>query len=199
MVQVNTGDIVRTDLIGEWNADTQIVQSYQFKMELGGPIEDFEALDDLADIVEELFDLVQWLWNGLMIFRRIRARLVPSGLIIGDYNYTPPLAGVTASEVSSTTVTAPVSFHTSWPRVVLRKSLGPILENGIWTDGRLTGASVGFMTSYATRMLLPFTKTYGTWSYGHYSPVALGWVYPTGAVVSNIPGTMARRRLGRGV
>lgn len=195
---VATGDTVRADVIGDWNGSVEVVQSYQFKLATGGPLADALALDDLADIFEDIWLLAKLLYNTLMTVRRLKARLVPSGVLLGEHIFSPVLVGLQASDISSTTVTAPLSFLSTVPRVILRKSYGPIAENQVDPAGELGAAPLAQLTLISALMLADMVEVNGTWEYGFYSPKTLGFVRPVAAVFSSAPGTMARRRLGRG-
>lgn len=195
---VEIGDIVRADAIGDWNLATEIVQSYQFQLQSGGTLTNDEAMDDLADIFSDLWEIIQGFMSILMLVRRLKGRLVPSGDLIGEATFTPPLDGTIATEISSTTVTMPLSFLTLVPRVILRKSFGPALEAAIDSDAQFTASVLAMLAQMAAFLLEDKVEVNGTWRYGYFSPKTLGFVVPVGAVFSNAPGTMARRRLGRG-
>ena len=60
---VANNDVVRADAIGDWNLTTEIVQSYQFQLLSGGPLANADAMDDLHDIVEDLWLIIQGFLN----------------------------------------------------------------------------------------------------------------------------------------
>lgn len=195
---MDNGDVVRADVIGDWNQTVQLVETYQLQLQSGGPIDAADVLDDLAEWFDALWLLIRGYRQALTFLRRIKAQLVPDGDIIGEYTYSTPKTGQHDSPVSSTTVTAPLSFLTTVPRVILRKSYGPMAEAAINDDGELTSGVQGALADVAVFLLDTFVATNGAWNYGYYSPKAAGFVQPFAAVITTAPGTMARRRLGRG-
>lgn len=195
---VANNDVVRADAIGDWNLTTEIVQSYQFQLLSGGPLANADAMDDLHDIVEDLWLIIQGFLNTVLLIRRLKGRLVPLGDLVGEALFVPPLAGTIATDVSSTTVTMPLSLLTLVPRVILRKSFGPALASAITADGLYTAGVTTMLAQMGVFLLTDMVEANGTWRYGYYSPKTLGFVDPVGAVFSSAPGTMARRRIGRG-
>ena len=66
------------------------------------------------------------------------------------------------------------------------------------TDGTLGAALLTAYAAMAALMLVPQVVTNGTYQYGYLSPVTLGFVIPTAATITTIPGYQRRRKQGRG-
>lgn len=195
---MENGEVVRADVIGSWNNTVQIVGAYQLQLQSGGPLAAEDVLDDLADWYEALWLLIKGFHQTVMLFKRLKAQLTPSGTILGEYTWATPLAGVAAGAVAATTVTAPLSFLTTVPRVITRKSFGPVGEDGVNADGELNTAVLSDLADAASFLLATYVGTNGAWDYGYYSPKTSSFLTPFAAVYTVAPGTMARRRLGRG-
>jgi hypothetical protein len=192
------GQIVRADYIGDFNASDMLAQVYQFKLLSGGPLDEADMLDDLEEIFDTIWDIIKGLHSVLVAFRKVRSQLVPTGTLLGDLTFASPYLGTSADDVSAVTQTMPVSFKTVVPRVILRKSWGPPAENQINQTGGLTAAAVTALGTAAAALLANLVMTNGTWEYGYYSPKTTSWETPVTAVTTSRPGTMARRRVGRG-
>ena len=195
---IEDGDITRVDYTGDYNSADQLAAVYQFNLLSGGPLTNEQALDDFEDIFIAIWNIVKALHDTLVIFRRLRAQAVPSGILLGDQTFAAPQAGTSVEDVSSTTVTAPVSFKTIVPRVILRKSIGPIAENQINATGHLAAGGVATLSTFAALMMADHVMTNGTWEYGYFSPKTAAWEVPVTALITDRPGTLSRRRLGRG-
>lgn len=198
MTTVNNGDVIRCDVIGDFNGSDMLAQVYQFKLVSGGPLDGADVLDDLAEIFSDIWDIIKTLHHAYVVFRKVRGQLMPDGDILGERAYGTPKAGTSADQTASTTVTAPLSFLTTTPRVVLRKSIGPIAENQVGINGLLAGGCTTLLASLGAFLLTGIVATNGVYEYGYLSPKVMGWIAPNSAVVATAPGTMARRRIGRG-
>ena len=166
MADPQTNDIIGVDIIGDFNVGTQLVQSYQFRIVEGGGMLQADLLDDMVDIAEVLVTIVKVLFSTVTVFRKIRARNITQNLVYGDVSFPDPIIGTSADPVSSSTVTAPVSFLTGVPHVVLRKSIGPIAENQITGNSLVSAAALVVLATFASTMLTLFDETNGTYLYG---------------------------------
>lgn len=192
-----TDDVMKVDMIGDIDNSDEIVQAYQFQLISGG-IDNDLTLDDLLELLTLVWAVVDGLINIRTVFRRIRVSNLTQDTILGDRVFSPVLAGAVDGEAVPNQVTAPVSFKTDVPRVILRKHLGTLSKPSLTADGFITAGAQAFMALYGVAMLADHVMTNGTYIYGYLSPKTLGFEVPTTAFFTAVTGTQRRRRVGVG-
>lgn len=191
-------DVIRFDAIGDFDDVDQIVGVYHATLETEIGITNAQCLGDLKSLFSDLWDIIGNLHSILVTMRRIRAYNVTTAQLIGESAFGTPLLGTLTGDPCPTQVTAPLTFKTLYPRVMLRKLWGPPAESVVESDGRF-GTTVATRLAQAAVFLLDTMVAGGReYQYGYPSPIAGVFVVPTVAVYSNIPGTLRRRRIGVG-
>lgn len=195
---VQVGDRIALSVIGDAKAADEIVQAYQFRMVSGSPLTDDAAMGDLVEVLEALWVIISQLHAISVVFRRMKGQDVGTGRLLPEQAFSPVLTGVVAEADVPQQVMFPLSFLTTTPHVILRKMYGPTAEANLTASGRYTPAAISVATSASVMLLAPILATLATWEYGYESPKTLGWVVPVSATFSITPGTLRKRREGRG-
>jgi hypothetical protein len=191
-------DVIRIDVIGDFNGTNALVNSYQFKHTSGTSISDADFLTDLAALLRALYDAMKALWTALVIWRRIRAQNLTTGLLVGELDFSTPVTGTATGDQGAIQSAALVTLKTNVPRVVMRKYL-PICENGVDGTSRLTSATVTVLNTFGTALLTPQTGLSGhTYVFGFKSPKTSNFEIPLTRATASVVATQRRRRPGVG-
>lgn len=199
MADVDPNDVCEVALIGDIDSTDEIVQAYQFTLTTGSTgMTGAMAFADWLEIFEALWTVIDALFTFRTAFRSIRAKNITKGTLLGEAGISPVLVGAAPGDQMPYQTTIPVSFSTIYPRVILKKMLGPLAATAIGTNGFVDAAAEAIAATYATMLISSFVSTNGDWKYGYQSPVALTFVRPVAGAVSKRPGGLNRRRAGRG-
>jgi hypothetical protein len=176
----------------------EVVQSYNFKLLTGGPFSDGLAMDDLVELMEALWIITKQLHSVAVTFRRLRGQYTRKGRLLPEQTFDPLLVGTVIDNLITPQVTAPLSFKTTTPNVMLRKLFGPMGENNLTGESLLQAGTQTIMGLAGVFLLETYAATNGAWQYGYHRPVPFDWVVPDSAQFTAVPGTLRRRRAGQG-
>lgn len=195
---VENGDMIRADLVGDVLDLDEVVQSYNFKLLTGGPIEDGLAMDDLVELFEALWVILGGLHSVSVVFRRLRGQYTQKGRLLPERTFDPLLAGDITGNLAPPQTTAPLTFKTTTPKVMLRKMYGPMGINNLTSAALLVEGTLTSMGLAAAFLLATYAATNGAWQYGYDRGVPFGWVEPDTGQFTAVPGTRRSRRAGEG-
>jgi hypothetical protein len=198
MPDVQPLEVVRVDLIGDFNASQEIVQSYQFRNLGGVTVAPESFLDDMEELLGALWQLAKGFHSVLTAFRRIRAQNVSTGQLLGVRALGAALVGNQIDQPVAVQTTAVLSFPTTTPRVILKKMYGPITENQLNATGAFNPQTQIELANVGAFLLTLYNATNSQYQYGYQSPKALSWVVPVGAQFITAPGSRRSRKPGVG-
>jgi hypothetical protein len=155
-------------------------------------------MDDILSILEDLWVIIAAIFSITTTYQRIKGQDVVTKRILPETLFVPELVGIAIGDNVAQQVNLPVSFLTTVPKVILRKAWGPPGATNLNAQGFYGDATQVLALAGAAFLLAPMLGPLATWEYGFESPKALGWVVPDSATVTKVPGTLRRRRFGRG-
>lgn len=192
------GDIVRVDLVGEFNQTEDVVNSFRYEI-VAAPASNGDLLDDLKELIEIIVNIIDSVAAALMVWRSIRAYNESTSEVLGEAFFDTPIAGKATGQPGAPHVAALLTMPTGIGRVVLRKYIGPVAESNIDDDGRwfATNAS-NIATAMAGVLIGNQNATNGTYRYGHFTQVVGAFVSPNAVVANTSLATQRRRRYNVG-
>ncbi len=195
---VITDDILECAARLETQEGDDVIGAFQFRY-LGIPaLTDQQGIDDVIEFLEAVYGLLRVLIPILSVFRDITVRNQTQAINYGTFPWVTFANGLAGGDDLPPGVALLVSFSTGISHLNLRKYFGNIAEGGVSQPGRWLPTTVAPAVAAAAVMLVPFVATNGSWEYGYNSPVALDWVVPVSAIVTDVPSYQRRRRQGRG-
>lgn len=192
------GDVIETTVIHENTESGLQVNRYQWEVTAGAPIADADLLDDVADIINGLYQIVKAFISLRNIFREVRVTNVTQDTLLGSTLAPPYVGGIGADPSTPQGVAAYVHFTTAVPRIILSKYLPSPQQGIIAGDGGCSTAYLAANAAFAAALLLPQVATFGSYRYGYLSPKALFFVVPQVATATSVLAYQRRRKKGRG-
>lgn len=191
-------DVIRIDVIGDVGVSNLLVNSYQFKHTSGTSISDADFLTDWIALLRALYDAMKALWTATVVWRKIRAQNVTTGLLVGEADFSTPVTGTAAGDQGAFQVAGLLTLKTNVSRVVMRKYL-PVAEASVDGSSRLVAGTVTLLQTFGSALLVTQTGLSGhTYKYGYLSPKTSNFEEPLSRSVSTIAATQRRRRPGVG-
>lgn len=195
---VQNNEVIEASAKMIFDGTDEQINVFQFRLASGGPLTDDEAIDDVLNIVNDLYSALYILQSILIIYDTIRLYNQSQSLLLGVHDWPTRTAGTETVHPIPPGVCALVNFTTAVPKVILRKFFGGFTEDQNQDDGTWNGTLVTAVALVATNLLAPLVGSYGTWEYGYTSPKTLGWVAPNGSSNNDIPAYQRRRKQGSG-
>jgi len=195
---VNDGDILEVTVIHEIAFVGDVVNRYQFEHGCVTPQSDEAVLDNVAELIETIYTIVQSIINIRNVLREVGVFNKTQNRVVGITDAGTYTGGTAADPAIQSGVAPVATFKTNVPKVILRKFLPPLSTSKVGTGGNLTTATQTTVEAYAALLLSPFGINASTFQYGHLSPKTLTFVVPEIAVVSPIQGYQRRRKQGVG-
>lgn len=195
---VQPNDILEASARSEFNGTEDVVNVFQFRNNGVAPMADQAAIDDIIEILEIVYNLINAGLTLLQLYRDIRVRNVTQGLVYGTFPWATLVSGGSAVNPTAPGVAFLVSFSTGVPRVGMRKYFGVVTEDEMDVDGAFTGVLVVAGGAVISTLIAPIVATNSTWEFGYQSPKTGTFVTPNGGVATDIPAYQRRRRQGRG-
>lgn len=191
-------DVVRIDVIGDFNTTNLLVNSYQFKHTSGTSVSDADFLTDWIALMRALYDAAKALYAASVIWRRIRAQNLTTGLLVGEADFSSPVTGTAAGDQGAIQVAALLTLKTNVSRVAMRKYF-PVAEINVDSASRITAGAVTLLNTFGSALLTTQTGISGhTYKYGFLSPKTGQFEEPLTRNVSPVAATQRRRRPGVG-
>lgn len=195
---VAPNDVIRIDVIGDFNASNALVNSYQFKHTSGTSVSDADTLTDWVALMRALYDAMKALWTALVIWRRIRVQNVTSGLLVGEADFSTPVTGTSAGVQGAIQASGLIVLKTNVPRVVMRKYM-PLAQSQQTSASTVVAGGVTLLQTFGSALLVTQTGISGhTYKYGYLSPKTGNFEEPLSRSVSTTIATQRRRRPGVG-
>lgn len=191
-------DVVRIDVIGDFATTNLLVNSYQFKHTSGTAISDADFLTDWVALLRALYDAAKALYAASVIWRRIRAQNITTGLLVGELDFSTPVTGTAAGDQGAIQVAALLTLKTNVARVAMRKYF-PVAEINVDASSRITAGAVTLLQTFGSALLVTQTGLSGhTYKFGYLSPKTTHFEEPLSRLVSSVAATQRRRRPGVG-
>lgn len=195
---VATGDVLEVVAKMEFDDTEDVLNIYQFQNAGGVINSDNDAIDDILDILEDIYTPYLGAQGELYTYRAVKIRNITQGTLLGEFPWPSLTAGTNVSDALPPGVALVLNLGTVVARVVLRKYFGGFAEGSNEVDGTWGSALVAFGVATIALLTTEFAETNSTWLYGTLSPKTLGFETPVGGIVTNIPGYQRRRKQGRG-
>lgn len=197
-MSVLPNEVVRADVFMTFDGTDRMMNNFQFMKTSVGTATDSDVLDDILEVMETLYAIIDQVITILVAFDKIRVTNVTTGAVIGEIDFATILAGTQAGDSLAPGLCPVANFGTAVPKVVLRKFFPPPSEASNDTDGRFGSGGLADYALLLAALLLPRVATNDTWQYGYLSPKAAAFVTPTSASMQNVFGYQRRRKQGRG-
>lgn len=195
---VAVGDVVRVDVVGDFDTTEDLVNVYQFRAETVVDGSDNAVLTDMATFMRAQYDLLDGLWAANIVWRRIRMANLTTDTLLGEKEFTTTVVGSASGDQGAIQSAILLSLKTNVPRVVMRKYF-PIAESSIDGTSRAVTAAQNLVNTYGTTLLQVINAASGNaYRFGYLSPKVAGFVIPNSRQVSPIVATQRRRRPGVG-
>lgn len=195
---VAPGDVIRIDVIGDFNTTSLLVNSYQFKHTSGTSISDADFLTDWIALMRALYDAMKALWTATVIWRRIRAQNITTGLLVGELDFTTTVVGTSAGDMGAIQAAALLTLKTNVPRVVMRKYF-PVCELQVDSASRVVSGGITLLNTMGSALLVTQTGLSGhTYKFGYLSPKTSNFEEPNTRLAAPVVATQRRRRPGVG-
>lgn len=165
------------------------------------PLDDTDALNDIEEYMEALYTFVQPRMSDNLTFDSIVAQNLTAGTLMGERSWpTLTTGGLGVSGSLPSQVAGLITLPTAVPKRRGRKFVPGFNENDL-TNGLFISALTDALEDFGAYLLSGHSMGSGTgWWYRVVSPtLGLGSAsVPTAVVVTNVPSTLSRRRIGAG-
>lgn len=191
-------DVVRIDVIGDFNSSSLLVNSYQFKHTSGTSVSDADFLTDWVALMRALYDAMKAVWAATVIWRRIRAQNLTTGLLVGEADFASTVVGTASGDQGAAQTAALVTLKTNVARVAMRKYI-PVAEINVDAASKVTAGATTLLQTFGSALLTTQTGISGhTYKFGFLSPKTTHFEEPLTRSVSLYAATQRRRRPGVG-
>lgn len=194
----NQNDIIEVAARGEFNGVEDVVNVFQFQYLTAGTINDQGLADDLIEILETVYSLLDGAMTVLQLFRDLRIFNKTQDRVLGTYPWDTMTAGSDATDPTAPGVGTLVNYSTGVPRVAPRKYYGVFCIDRMDADGTWTAVHTALLASAGAALLGVLTGTLGTYRYGYLSPKTAAFESAQSVTVTDIPCYQRRRKQGRG-
>jgi len=199
-MSTNPNDVIEVAARAEFEGVEDTVNVYQFQYTGPAACTDFETILDLSNRLDGLYAPFASAQSTSYLYRDLTFRNITQSTLLGVTPWPARTAGSSASNNLPPGVAVVVNAGTSIARVILRKFIGGFTAAVLDPNGTFTSAITSLVVTFASTLISPYTGGgTRTWQYGYFSPKAAGFVIPTSATVTDIPGYQRRRKQGRGV
>lgn len=191
-------DVLEVSARSEFGGVEDVVNVFQFRYESLLPLPNPDAIDDILEIMEILYTIINVSLTILQLFRDIRIANRTQNTLLGTFSWPTLTVGGNPLSPTAPGVAFLTSFNTDVPRVGMRKYWGVMTEGDFDNDGTYAATLVATGVVLIATMLPPIIATNGTWQYGNDSGKTLQFEVPTGGLATDIPAYQRRRKQGRG-
>lgn len=195
---VNVNDVLRVDVEGDFDGSELIMNSYQFRHEGASAISDQDAKDDMRQLLEGLCNAIDFLYDVLVVFRRIRVQNLTTGLAMGEEPFATPVTGTGLGGATPPGIAALVEFGLENSNGKARKFYGPVAQNALSSQGNLLSTWVTPLVAAVESFFSPILVVNSVWEFGHLGGTPATWSQWTTIEGSTNPAYQRRRRRGRG-
>lgn len=191
-------DIIEVAVIHVNDGVDHVINVYQFQKTDATPTSDADLLDDVASIVENLYNLLRTLITIRNVLSDVVVRNLTQSLLVGSTDGGTYVGGAGAGDQWPNGAAAMTFFKTNVPRVILKKFWPSGLAADLSPGGNPDSAWLVAMALVAAELLVPFVEANTTLRYGYNSPKTLGWEVPLTGHVPAIMSYQRRRKAGTG-
>lgn len=197
-MSVSQFDVVEASARCEFAGIDDIVNVFQFQKQDIGPTSDQFVIDDIIDILEAFYTILNASVTIWQFYRDIRFTNVTQNKVLGTHSWKTLATGVVGGDALAPGVAALINYGTGIARVTPRKYIGVFTEAANDQMGVWTSAVVGGLTAAAATLMGLIVETNGDYYYGYFSPKTINFEVVNSAVITNIPAYQRRRKQGRG-
>lgn len=190
--------VVEASTRQEFNGVEDVVNAWQFRLVTGAPLTEEQGADEILEILEILYEILQTFITTVTIYRDVRMLNQTDDILMGIHNWPTLIAGENSNGPVPPGVAGMINLSTVVPNVTLRKYFGVFAETSLGSDGTWDSGQITALGDVATALLAPLEATNSIWEYGYTSPKTLGWVAPISASLTDVPAYQRRRKQGRG-
>lgn len=198
MVDIQQNDVVRCDMLMEFDAADDLVNTYTLQLTSAITVTPTQALDDLLTIMEKIAVILKTITTVLVAFERIRAINLTRNADIGVAPFVVTTAGTIAGDALPLQAAGIITLATDNLSIRGRKFYGGMPESSNSGGGLVGAGAVTALGNIATELTSTHVQTFGTWEIGVLSSVDGLFHDFRSATVSTIYGTRKSRRLGIG-
>lgn len=195
---VNAGDVLECSVIHENSVSGVQINRYQFRLEGVGSLNEALVLDDIAEIIETIYNIVSALIAIRNVLREVRVHNMTQDVLLGSTDGGTYLGGTSASDDLPQGVASFIHFTTDVPRVILSKYLPSATVGDLIPSGSLGAPQLANLVAFGVALLATLSMTNGDYVYGYFSPKTSSFVQPQVAVASAVLAYQRRRKKGRG-
>lgn len=195
---MNQDDVVEVAARMEFNGTDDVVNVFQFQKVDAIPTVDADGVDDLINILEVFYTLINAVFTTLLLYRDLRVTNVTQSIVLGTFPWPNLVAGLDANDPTPPGVSALINWNTGVARVSPRKYLGVLAEDSVQAQAVWEPGVVAVLALMGANLIGTLSKPNSDWQYGFLSPKTLSFEPVISATVSNIPAYQRRRKQGRG-
>jgi len=192
------GARVRATVTAVFDSASTMQNVFQLR-NVGTDVSDAEAIDDVVEVLEALYQLLAAVLSTLYVVRDVRVVNDSSGsdVGLGLFTDTTPGTSVNATEVPQ--AACGVILTTTELGVTGRKYFGAIDSGNINSLGLIDATLLADLADVADYMTSVQVATNTTWEFGVNSVAALTWLPFESYVIPLYAWTQRRRRVGVGI
>lgn len=192
------GDVIGVSARAEFDGVDDMINVFDFVLTTPEEVSDALTVIDMVDIMEELYTIWTGIQSDIVLYRDIRITNRTQSIILGVHPWPGLVDGDLDANAIPPGVCGVINFSSAVSRVTPRKFFGGLTVTSNEPDGTLAAGALTTLSLIATFLLTIQEGISGDWRYGVLSPKTLGFVFPNGAVMTDIPGYQRRRKQGRG-
>lgn len=194
---VQQNDVLRVTV--EMTQDVDSVQNvYHFRSTNSGAIDDADVLDDMADVMDEVYALLDGETTTDLTYDQIRVQNVTQDLLLGVIGFPVITAGLNITDPLPRPVAALITYPTSKPKTRGGNYYGGMTEDRNTSTGTILAGTLVNLAAVATILLAE--RVFGVNSYRMvvFNAALDTFVLPVSSIIHNIWRTQRRRRQGVG-
>lgn len=195
---VGSGDVVRVSVEGQYNNVIEVVNVFHLRKVGGGEIDEADVIDDMVEILETLYQLLQNILSVLWVVQRVRVTNQSDDTDVGSGLFVDSTPGAVSTAIGVPQVAAGLTLTTSRLRHRGRKFFGPIPEALADPSGILTAASILTLADVGDLMTTQQSAVNGVWEFGIIANDTGLFLPFQSYSISTTAVTQRRRRLGVG-
>lgn len=195
---VDAGDVLECSVIHENSVSGVQINRWQFRLEGVGTLSVAEVLDDVAELIETIYNVVKTIIAIRNLLREVRVYNLTQDVLLGSTDGGTYVGGSSSGNDLPQGVATFIHFTTDVPRVILSKYFPSPTAGDSGADGSLVPLELADLVAVGVVLLADLVMTNGTYRYGYFSPKTVSFVLPQVAVASGIFAYQRRRKKGRG-
>lgn len=194
----NVGDVIETTVLHDNTITGDQINRYQWEITGVAPVDNAALLDDVAIIIQTIYNLVKSLIAVRNVFREVRVVNITQDLLVGSTDAGTYVGGISVGDDAPQGVASFVYFTTDVPRVILSKYLPSPSVDDVGANGGQLVSGLTTLASYVGALMNPHVFGSTSYIYGYHSPKVDDFVVPQVGTASDIFAYQRRRKKGRG-